>query len=228
MTASGDIVNKLFWLSRQFLFVTVISAQMIYGPTDDPKEYPKSLAHEEMWVVQHPTYGFAHNSNERSEDLVVIASQAIVDSQNPVRRLNHLVQGARAALDIGQNQKAREFAEQSLRVMTDCRQQPWCSVGNTIFYANLVLGRLALLNDNVPEADRFLLLAGETPGSPALGSFGPNMSLARELLKRGRRDVVLQFFAECKAFWKMGRQRDTWMTQVQNGQLPVFGANLAY
>jgi hypothetical protein len=223
---NGDIVNKLFWLSGQCLFVTAISAQMIYGPTDDPKKYPESLACEEMWVVQHPTYGFAHNPNERSEDLVVTASQASMDSQNPVRRLNNLVQGARAALEIGQNQKAREFAEQSLRVMADCRQQPWCAVGDIIFNANLVLGRLALLSDNVPEAERFLLLAGETPGSPVLHSFGPNMSLARELLKRGRRDVVLQFFAECKTFWKMGRPLDTWMTQVQNGQLPVFGANL--
>jgi hypothetical protein len=91
-----------------------------------------------------------------------------------------------------------------------------------------VLGRLALLNDDVPEAERFLLLAGEIPGSPVLHSFGPNMSLARELLKRGRRDVVLQFFANCKAFWKMGYPLDTWTTQVQNGQLPIFGANLAY
>jgi hypothetical protein len=52
MTVSGDIVNKLFRLSGQFLFVTAMSAQMIYGPTDDQKEYPKALAREEMWVVQ--------------------------------------------------------------------------------------------------------------------------------------------------------------------------------
>jgi hypothetical protein len=71
ITVNGDIVNKLFWLSGQCLFVTAMSAQMIYGPTDDPKEYVKSLMREEMWVVQHPTYGFAHNPNERSEDLLV-------------------------------------------------------------------------------------------------------------------------------------------------------------
>jgi hypothetical protein len=64
-------VNKVFWISGQFLFVTAISAQMVYGPTDDPKEYSKSLAREEMWVVQHPTYGFAHNPNERPEDSVL-------------------------------------------------------------------------------------------------------------------------------------------------------------
>jgi hypothetical protein len=46
------------------------------------------------------------------------------------------------------------------------------------------------------------------------------MSLARELLKRARRDAVLQFFIESKAFWK-DRRVDAWITQVQDGQLPV-------
>ena len=41
------------------------------------------------------------------------------------------------------------------------------------------------------------------PGSPQLNSFGPIMSLAEELLEQGEPDTVLEFFAECRKFWKL-------------------------
>ena len=49
------------------------------------------------------------------------------------------------------------------------------------------------------------MAAGATPGSPQLDSFGPNMTLAKELLEKGQPDVVLHYFALCKNFWEDGR-----------------------
>lgn len=60
----------------------------------------------------------------------------------------------------------------------------------------------ALQRGNLKEADRYLLAAVATPGSPRLDSFGPNMSLARELLEKGQNDEVLQFFELCRRFWE--------------------------
>ena len=158
---------------------------------------------------------------------MVAIGESAANVQNPVERLFDLVQAAQAALEIGHNEQAGKFANDSLRAMDEYREQLGSLAGYTMFYANLVLGRLALLNDDIPKAEQFLLLAGRTPGSPALSTFGPNMSLARELLKRGRRNAVLQFFTECEAFWKY-RRLDAWITQVQNGQLPIFGGNLRH
>ncbi len=62
-------------------------------------------------------------------------------------------------------------------------------------------------------------------------SFGPNMTLARLLLERGERDVVLEYFNLCRVFWKSGVERgllDRWSLVVKNGGMPEFAANLVY
>ncbi|MBV8841883.1 MAG: hypothetical protein JO307_03640 [Bryobacterales bacterium] len=70
---------------------------------------------------------------------------------------------------------------------------------------------------------------GKTPGSPQLNSFGPNVTLAKQLLERGEKSVVLEYFAECRSFWKMGGPSlDSWTATIQRGETPNFGANLVY
>jgi hypothetical protein len=83
------------------------------------------------------------------------------------------------------------------------------------------------MQGNVEEAEQRLLAAGRTSGSPNLNSFGPNMRLARDLLERGRQDVVLEYFELCRVFWPR-RELDRWAEQVKAAEMPDFGANLAY
>jgi len=100
--------------------------------------------------------------------------------------------------------------------------------GNAIHVGHIVLGLLALHHDDdVTTASQELLEAGMTPGSPTLNSFGPDMSLAGELLKKGERDTVLQYFELCRKFWKMGAERlDSWSAAVRQGKFPGFGPSL--
>jgi hypothetical protein len=101
--------------------------------------------------------------------------------------------------------------------------------GNALHHGHLVLGRVALAAGDVPTARAELLLAGQTPGSPQLDSFGPNMRLARDLLRAGEREVVLQYFALCRRFWKMGvQQLAQWTADAEQGRVPNFGPNLFY
>src|SRR5438034_904853 len=65
--------------------------------------------------------------------------------------------------------------------------------GNVVDAMNQVLGRAALRQGNRDEARRALLAAGATPGSPQLNSYGPTFVLAREMLGKGEKDVVLQY-----------------------------------
>ncbi|MGZ8846697.1 MAG: hypothetical protein ACXW3C_09565 [Pyrinomonadaceae bacterium] len=78
------------------------------------------------------------------------------------------------------------------------------------------------------EAKKQLIEAGETPGSPQLDSFGPSMTLAKELLEKGERDVVIQYFQLCANFWKNRSELDQWTATVKGGGTPNFGAHLAY
>jgi len=92
-----------------------------------------------------------------------------------------------------------------------------------------VLGRISVKRGNLKEASQFLLAAGNTPGSPQLDSFGPNMTLASELLEKGESEVVLQYLGLCRKFWEDGRQQlDEWSADIRSGKTPDFSHNLNY
>ena len=62
-----------------------------------------------------------------------------------------------------------------------------------------------------------------------MDSFGPNLTLAKDLLEHGERDTVLEYLMLCRKFWKMDRGKlDMWIYQVMDGKNPDFGANLLY
>ena len=61
--------------------------------------------------------------------------------------------------------------------------------GNATHKINNLNGRMALRDGNIDNAKIFLIEAGKTQGSPQLNSFGPNMSLAKELLEKGEKKL---------------------------------------
>lgn len=123
--------------------------------------------------------------------------------------------------------KARGYAER-LRDEAEANPKRW-DYGNAVHKANLVLGRIALREGRVADAVQLLRASGKTTGSPQLGSFGPNMLLAKDLLEAGEKEAVLAYFELCRAFWTMGGERlDRWTKEVQAGLMPNFGPNLRY
>jgi hypothetical protein len=137
------------------------------------------------------------------------------------------VQSAWEALVEGDNAAAEARANEMLE-SAPTRPYDW-DTGNWIHHAHLVLGHVRLRAGDIQGAEEHLLAAGRTPGSPQLNSFGPNMTLAKALLERGRRRVVLDFFRECATFWmSRGDRLAEWHEAVSAGRIPDFGPNLAY
>ena len=129
---------------------------------------------------------------------------------------------AKAALAANKPQKAKEYAEK----MLSQNISGW-NYGNNIHHGNIILGKIALASDDLEEAKKRLIMAGKTPGSPQLNSFGPDMTLAKELLQKGGKDVVLEYLELCSKFWKMGKDRlDKWSVVVKDGKIPDFGPTL--
>lgn len=132
------------------------------------------------------------------------------------------------ALRRGRLDKAERLARELLDIAPLFRDD-W-HYGNAVHHGHRLLGEVALRRGDVGRAREELLEAGRTPGSPQLNSFGPNMSLAKELLERGEQDVVLEYFALCGAFWKgdlLGSLL-VWTADVREGRVPEFRANLSY
>ncbi len=134
---------------------------------------------------------------------------------------------AEIAFTAGKFSQAEYYADELL-TKAQLYKNNW-NFGNAIHKGNLVLGRIALKQGNIEGAKKYLTESGRTPGSPQLCSFGPNMILAKELLDKGEKKAVIQYFRLCGNFWKSGKWRLTlWTFIVKLGKQPDFGANLDY
>jgi hypothetical protein len=157
-------------------------------------------------------------------------AESLLPSDGP-DRIDPLAKAANAAFEAADYTKAETYARELLALALEHPEDK--EYGVAVFYGNMVLGRVALARDhNIKEAKAALIASGKTPGSATLNSFGPNMSLAQDLLAVGERDVVLQFFDQCRAFWKdlphLNRLQE-WSDTIKGCcRMPDFGANLVY
>lgn len=148
-------------------------------------------------------------------------------AKNANERFCALGHAAKNAFNAGDTADAKKYAEELFQ-LTPQFKDDW-NYGNAIQDANLVLGRLALAEGNLQEAKQRLLASAESNGSPQMNSFGPNMSLAKDLLAKGEKETVLTYFERCGKFWTMGTDRlKLWTEIVKKGETPDFGANLCY
>ena len=153
--------------------------------------------------------------------------QAIPGAPDEEWRSAILGDAAKAAVEAGEPKKAEKFATELLEIAS--RHTGEEKYGPAVHDGNMILGRLALRQGNIQEAKAYLIKAGHTLGGGTLTSFGPSMSLAKELLERGERESVIEYLELCKKFW--GYKKDLlerWIQTIKSGGTPQFGGNLIY
>ena len=150
----------------------------------------------------------------------------------PQQRMFLLTYLAPAALAAGETDKAGVYARELIELGQELKSQPGFGPSNytqSTHVGNLVLGRIALEAGDVVGAKEHLLAAGRVPGSPTLKSFGPDMSLAKEMIEKGERETVIEYFDLCAKFWEMENGKlEQWKNIVKQGGMPNFGANTIY
>jgi hypothetical protein len=199
---------------------------------------PGGTPNWQQWLDQGEPYSKAVCYGEDPRNHFEVKKAELEQATNETIRLERLASTAKAALEAGLNEEAESYAEQALALareghFRDARLASQAAVtqGDALHLANVVMGRLALLSGDVAEAESFLLASGKIRAAPLTASFGPNMTLARELIKLHRTEVVLHFFEECKTFWQLNekyRWLERWSEEVREGIMPDFGANLIY
>ena len=158
---------------------------------------------------------------------LVAAKEKVVNSLKPEDKFYMTTDITVQAFIAGDQVKAGMYAKDLLN-QAESMKENW-NYGNAIHKAHLVLGRIALAAGDLDEAKAQLLRAGQTPGSPQLDSFGPDMLFAKELLEKGEKDVVIRYFKLCSNFWEMDNGKLAgWTTDVQNDKIPDFGPNVRY
>ena len=148
-------------------------------------------------------------------------------TRSETERFYALNRAAKNAWLKGDVENARALATEMEGLLPKYKND-W-NYGNAVQDANQVLGLIALEAGNLAEAKKRLLASADSKGSPQMNSFGPSMRLAKALLEKGEKDVVLEYFDRCSKFWEMGNDRlEAWATSVKKGEIPEFGANLNY
>lgn len=154
----------------------------------------------------------------------VRAMNALNAAATEDKRFYALGSAAKESFAAGKIEDARKYAEELLAGTPNYRGN-W-NYGNAVHDANVVLGRIALNDGNIGLAKEHLLAAGRSPGSPQMNSFGPNMTLAEDLAKKGERETVLEYLSLCRTFWKKDHGKlDQWTNKLKRGRTPDFGAN---
>jgi tetratricopeptide (TPR) repeat protein len=134
-----------------------------------------------------------------------------------------LVDLAKAAFDAGERARAARAAEELLRVTAKPFDAKCAHAGHTL------LGRLALRDGNVEEAKRHLRAAGEALARmEGARHFLPSeLWLAKELLERGERGLVVDYLRTCSTGWHDPNHcGEVWAVAIERGEMPDFGRHL--
>lgn len=156
------------------------------------------------------------------------AEREMQEARNELWLLDATADAGLAAVDAGELDKAKHYAAKASALNSIIKNET--PDARVLHKTQLTYGRLALRAGDTESAKRYLLDSVRHDGAPTLNSFGPNMSLAKELLDAGERQIVLEYFDLCAKFWEMGRDDELpfWRAQVHCYMTPDFGANMIY
>lgn len=162
-----------------------------------------------------------------SRKSLVQLEKSVSKATDEEHRAHQLAELSKTALAAEANDKASQYAQELLAITAKHTQDP--KYDNAVHTGNTVLGRLSLQQDNRVQAKAYLLKSAQVSGGGTLSSFGPNMSLAKELLEHGEKEAVIQYLKLCKKFWSYPRNPlDQWIQDIQQGRQPNFAQNLNY
>lgn len=128
---------------------------------------------------------------------------------------------AKAAFEAGNLIKAKAYASRLLKKYG--REKDFPFYDDVVSEGHQALGRVALREGNVTRANAHLLDSAKIPGSGAFSIFGPDMTLAKELLEKGQKTAVIAYLHLCAKFWKdEGGLLKDWEADIRKGRMPDF------
>jgi hypothetical protein len=145
--------------------------------------------------------------------------QGLLAQASPYQRYILLDTAARTAFELNQLDLASAYARE-LIILAPRFPEDW-NYAPAVHYANIILGRVALLKDDIETAKTCLLAASRVPYSEILDHRGADLQLANALLARGQRETVAIYLQACTGFWPRNRvQLDRWLQQLNKGKIP--------
>jgi len=147
---------------------------------------PEAVAGEDVGR-QAEVWSYPSAMQQNASNNFVRAMDMLAQANSDFERYVALGNAAKSDFVFGKYEDARGYANELLALDERFKNEP-SRDGQAIYDGNLILGRLAAQEGRMEEAKQYLMASATSAGSAVLGSFGPNMSLARDLLQSGERD----------------------------------------
>ena len=97
--------------------------------------------------------------------------------------------------------EALALADRLVQVAATAGSDGELSEDDWVHHANIIRGKAHLALGDAAASQAALLAAGDVQGSPALKSFGPDLSLAWDLMRAGHDDAVIGYLRRISRFW---------------------------
>lgn len=178
---------------------------------------------------------FAQDPEEllREGQRFVAENESRLKSDAPLReRFGLLLDLAPAAFTAQDAKKAERFARELVEAGTDLGRNSRFDSGEpsyAIHIGHTILGLIELGKGNRSAAGEHLIASATFEGAayPVLKSFGPNMSLADGMIRKGDTQTVLRYFELCSKFWIHDRGiLEIWRKDLVAGESPDFRGSL--
>lgn len=160
------------------------------------------------------------------------AQERLALVRDPRLRAHYLGDVAVTSLDAGLLDEARRRATEARALVADMAGERLpVQTSDAEEKAAIVEGRLALAAGDTATARARLIDAGSVLASPTQTSFGPNVTLARDLLAAGDTASVRAYFDTLSRTWPAESSAERlrqWRAALDRGETPDFSANLVY
>lgn len=131
---------------------------------------------------------------------------------------------ARVAYMGGERVKAVAYAGKLLAMSKGHERDGY--YGIAFHKGHILLGHIALDKGDVTGAADHLMSAADIHGGITIEDYGPDTSLAKALLVKGSKTVVINYLEACRTFWPGGKDKlAMWIKVIRNGGTPEFGSN---
>jgi len=121
------------------------------------------------------------------------------------------------AVICGEPKKAKFYANKMLSLAVELPAD--YRYGDMVHLGNIYLGHVALMENDIDLAEKYLIKASKAPGTWSL----PDTGLANKLLTIGKKDTVLVYLELCKKFHKrIPNDIDEWIETINSGGTPLF------
>lgn len=130
---------------------------------------------------------------------------------------------AKIAFKLDNFDRSRQFANELVLEFGDDVND--FNYDNATHVGNIILGRIALRENDVKRAKEHLLIAARAPQRARVSYLRPEMTLAEELFQRGEKDAVSEYLKLCEAFESPDKTvLRKWQDEIKSGKTPSFNA----